>query len=133
MPRPGGCGASRTPPNSGPSCGLPESPGLCRPVAGGTPDPRGKCKDEGAPSCKTTGLCGVAGECAVYPAGTTCASAGCEGAKAETALPAAFCDGAGRCEMPAKIKCGPGATCLALLSGQDFVAGRQPAAARVLQ
>jgi hypothetical protein len=95
------------------SCGLPESPGLCRPVAAGTSDPRGKCKDEGAPSCKTTGLCGVAGECAVYAAGTACASAGCEGAKAESVVPAGVCDGAGKCDMPAKIRCGPGAMCVA--------------------
>jgi hypothetical protein len=95
------------------SCGLPDSPGLCRPVAGGTPDPRGKCKDEGAPSCKTTGVCGAAGECAVYPAGTACAPAGCDGAKAESVVPAGVCDGAGRCEIPVKIKCGPAATCVA--------------------
>lgn len=95
------------------SCGLPDSPGLCRPIAGGAPDPRGKCGDQGAPSCGMTGVCAVGGSCALYPAGTACAAAGCDGGKSETVLPAGACDGAGKCVVPAKIKCGPDATCVA--------------------
>ena len=95
------------------SCGLGDSPGLCRPVAGGTADPRGKCGDQGAASCGTTGICAVGGTCAFYPAGTACAAAACEGAKAEMVVPAGVCDGAGKCAIPAKMKCGPGATCVA--------------------
>jgi hypothetical protein len=95
------------------SCGLPDSRGLCRPIAGGTPDPRGRCSDQGAPSCGTTGVCAVDGTCAVYAAGTPCAAATCEGAKAEVAVPAGVCDGTGKCALPAKIKCGKDATCVA--------------------
>ena len=95
------------------SCGLPESKGLCRPVAGGAPDPRGMCHDEGAASCKRNGLCAVDGTCAVYPAGAACAPVGCEGAKAETVVPAGLCDGVGKCVIPEKIKCGAGAMCVA--------------------
>ena len=95
------------------SCGLADSPGLCRPIAGGAPDPHGKCNDKGPASCGTTGLCGVDGNCAVYAAGTACAPAACMGAKSENAIPAAFCDGAGKCAMPAMIKCAKDATCVA--------------------
>jgi hypothetical protein len=95
------------------SCGLADSRGLCRPVAGGTPDPRGKCSDQGPTSCKTTGLCGVAGDCAVYPAGTACAPAACEGAKDEFMLNARVCDGVGKCEPAVKIRCADDATCVA--------------------
>ncbi len=95
------------------SCGLADSPGLCRPVGVGTADPRGKCGDQGAASCGTTGVCAVDGTCALYPAGTACAAASCEGAKDEMAIPAASCDGAGKCVAPAHIKCGKDATCVA--------------------
>jgi len=95
------------------SCGLPDSRGLCRPIAGGTPDPRGTCSDQGGPSCGMTGLCAVGGTCAVYAAGTPCAAATCEGAKAEMAVPAGVCDGAGKCAIPAKIKCEKDTTCVA--------------------
>jgi len=95
------------------SCGLADSRGLCRPIAGGTPDPRGKCSDQGATSCGTTGLCAVGGSCAVYAAGTPCAAAACEGAKDEMAIPAGACDGAGKCAIPAKIKCAKDTACVA--------------------
>jgi len=49
----------------------------------------------------------------VYTAGTGCAVATCEGAKAEMAIPAGVCDGAGKCAVPAKIKCAKDATCIA--------------------
>lgn len=94
------------------SCALADSTGLCRPVTGGSPDPRGMCDDKGAASCKTNGLCGVDGACAVYVAGTPCGVAGCaDGGK--TMVPAGTCDGAGKCESPAKLKCPPETSCVA--------------------
>ena len=76
---------------------------MCRPVPPGVPDPRGKCEDEGAASCKTTGLCDVSGHCANYPAGTICEVAACK--NDDTLAPLATCDGAGRCQKPPEIKC----------------------------
>jgi hypothetical protein len=94
------------------SCALADSPGLCRAVTGGSPDPRGMCDDKGASSCKSTGLCGVDGACAMYAAGTPCGLGSCmDGGK--TAMPAGTCDGAGRCESPAKLKCPEGTSCVA--------------------
>jgi hypothetical protein len=105
------------------SCGLADNQGLCRPVAGGMPDPRGKCDDQGAAHCGTSGLCALDGSCALYPAGTACAVAQCaDGDK--NAVPARSCDGAGRCESPVKIKCGEGATCVAGVCTE--VQARQP-------
>jgi hypothetical protein len=94
------------------SCALADSKGLCRPVASGTPDPRGMCSDKGAESCQTTGLCGVAGDCAVYPAGTSCGIADCAD-MGNAAVPARVCDGTGKCEGPARIKCPAGTSCVA--------------------
>jgi hypothetical protein len=94
------------------SCALPDSMGLCRPVAAGAPDPRGMCHDQGAATCKQTGLCAVDGTCALYPAGTVCGQSGCDPG-GRVALSAGTCNGAGMCESPAKIKCADGATCVA--------------------
>jgi hypothetical protein len=95
------------------SCALPDTKGLCRPVAAGTPDPRAMCNDKGAASCQTNGLCDVAGDCAVYPAGTVCGAASC--ADMDTAaVPARTCDGAGRCQGdPKKMKCPMASVCVA--------------------
>jgi hypothetical protein len=93
------------------SCALAGSRGLCRPVAGGTPDPRGVCVDQGPASCGATGFCAVGGACASYPAGIPCGGVCVEEGKA--VLPAGLCNGAGKCEGPAKLKCGKDATCVA--------------------
>ena len=94
------------------SCALPDTRGLCRPVAGGAQDPRGKCQDKGAASCQGTGLCDVAGDCAVYPAGTICQPEGCSD-KGNEVVPARMCDGAGRCEGAEKTHCPAGTSCTA--------------------
>ena len=93
------------------SCALADSPGLCRPVAGGSPDPRGMCDDKGAASCKTNGLCGVDGACAMYAAGTPCGLAGCTD-DGKTAMAAGTCDGAGMCKGAAKLKGPPETSCV---------------------
>jgi hypothetical protein len=94
------------------SCGLPDSPGLCLPIAGGLPDPRGMCADQGVASCGKTGLCALGGTCEFYPAGLACAEAGCAD-DGKTAMPAGACDGMGRCKVPPKTKCMEHATCVA--------------------
>ena len=94
------------------SCALPDTRGLCRPVAGGAQDPRGKCQDKGAASCQATGLCDVAGDCAVYPAGTICQPEDCSD-KGDEVVPARMCDGAGRCEGAEKMRCPAGTSCVA--------------------
>ncbi len=94
------------------SCGLPESPGLCRPMADGLPDPRGMCGDQGAASCGKTGLCAAGGTCAFYLEGLACAEAGCAD-DGKTVLPAGTCDGMGKCKVPPKMKCMERATCVA--------------------
>ena len=91
------------------SCALPESKGLCRPVALGTPDPRGMCADKGPASCQTNGLCDVAGRCADYAAGTSCAAAGCS--NRDEVVEARVCDGAGKCEPEVKTKCAKPSLC----------------------
>jgi hypothetical protein len=79
------------------SCALADTLGLCRPVAAGSLDARGKCDDKGAASCQTNGLCDATGRCAVYPAGTICEPARC--VDNDTALESArTCDGSGKCE-----------------------------------
>jgi hypothetical protein len=93
------------------SCALGDSKGLCRPVPGGTPDPRGVCEDRGAASCQGNGLCDVAGDCAVYPAGTICEPARCSG-NGDEAIPARTCNGQGKCEDHEKTKCPRDMTCL---------------------
>lgn len=100
------------------SCALPDTKGLCRPVAEGTPDPRGMCNDKGASSCQTNGLCGVAGDCAVYPAGTECAPADCADTD-KFVVPARTCDGAGRCQdsMMMKMKCPEPSRCAGGICG----------------
>ena len=92
------------------SCALPESKGLCRPVALGAPDPRGMCADKGPASCQTNGLCDVAGRCAEYAAGTLCAPAGCS--NRDEAVQARMCDGAGKCGPEVKMKCPPPSQCI---------------------
>jgi len=94
------------------SCGLADSPGLCRPVEGGVPDPRGQCGDQGAASCGMTGVCAIGGSCALYPAGTACAEAGCV-ADGKGVMPGGSCDGAGKCATGMMMKCGKDATCVA--------------------
>ena len=92
------------------SCALPDSKGLCRPVALGTPDPRGMCMDKGPASCQTNGLCDVAGRCAEYAAGTPCAPAGCS--NMDEVVQARVCDGAGKCEPEVKMKCQKPSLCV---------------------
>lgn len=95
------------------SCALPDTPGLCRPVAGGAQDPRGKCQDKGAASCQGTGLCDVAGDCAMYPAGTICQPGGCSD-NGRDILPTRVCNGAGKCEEGEKMMhCPEGTSCAA--------------------
>lgn len=91
------------------SCAMPGSTGLCRPAAGGLPDPRGICADMGAATCGTTGLCDVSGHCAKYPAGVPCSAPSCK--NAGMAKAASTCDGAGSCREGATTKCD--GTCLA--------------------
>ena len=59
------------------SCALAGSAGTCRPVAAGTRDPAGQCRDQGAASCGRTGFCDGAGGCQLYAAGTQCAPPSC--------------------------------------------------------
>jgi hypothetical protein len=104
------------------SCALVDTPGLCRPVAAGSLDARGKCDDKGAASCQTNGLCDAMGRCAVYPAGTMCEPARC--VDNDTAFePARTCDGSGKCEGGGgegenkgkgggKVSCSAPATCV---------------------
>lgn len=93
------------------SCALPDAKGLCRPVPGETPDPRGMCKDEGPASCHRNGLCDVSGRCADYPAGTICQPAECNG-DAEVTQPR-MCNGRGNCENGEKLQCPEGSACVA--------------------
>jgi hypothetical protein len=92
------------------SCALPATKGLCRKVAAGTPDPRGKCVDKGPGECQTDGRCGIAGQCSNFPAGTVCQPATCENNGA-VALSTRTCDGSGKCLDPEKTSCISPATC----------------------
>jgi hypothetical protein len=76
------------------SCNQPGSAGQCLPVAAGTSDPRGICKDEGAASCGLTGSCNGQGGCARYAAGSVCKPSSCAGG---SMIPAGTCDGRGTC------------------------------------
>jgi hypothetical protein len=94
------------------SCALPDTPGLCRPVPGGSQDPRGKCADKGAASCQTSGLCDVGGDCAVYPAGTVCQPGGCSD-NGKDVMPTRMCNGTGKCDDAKPTHCPDGTTCTA--------------------
>jgi len=95
------------------SCNQPGSAGQCLPVAAGTSDPRGICKDEGAASCGLTGSCNGQGGCARYAAGSVCKPSSCAGG---SMIPAGTCDGRGTCLEGPAIACDPfmcgGTACL---------------------
>jgi hypothetical protein len=86
------------------SCALPGRMGTCWPIDQGVPDPRGACKDQGAPSCGSTGTCDGFGGCELYAAETQCIPPSCTGTRLDTA---GTCDGSGTCR-PQKVQpCGP--------------------------
>ena len=77
------------------SCTLPGRLGTCSPVSARSPDPRGVCVDQGAPSCGHDGTCDGLGGCTLYAAGVICAAASsCSGTLWSGT---GTCDGTGTC------------------------------------
>jgi hypothetical protein len=86
------------------SCGLPGRLGTCWPIDAKLPDPRGVCKDQGAPSCGTTGACDGFGSCEKYAAETQCLPPSCTGTRRNTP---GTCDGNGTCRPQGVQNCSP--------------------------
>jgi hypothetical protein len=87
------------------SCVQPGALGVCRTVAEGVKDPRGRCPDEGPGTCGYTGACNGNGACARFSSGTICQAATCT---SNTVLHSAGrCDGTGNCIAGADLTCAP--------------------------
>ena len=78
------------------ACNLAGSEGRCAPIAGGQPDPRGRCPAEAPESCGRDGTCNGAGACRLHRFGTVCGVPSCA-SSTERVLPA-LCDGKGTCQ-----------------------------------
>jgi hypothetical protein len=109
------------------SCALAGSLGTCAPVAAGSRDPSGQCRDQGAASCASNGFCDGAGGCQLYEAGTQCAAPACPIGMTIATL-ARACDGAGACKAATTQSCTPytcnGTACRAACAADaDCVAG----------
>ena len=85
------------------TCNSAGAPGECTPLPEGRPDPRGVCKDDGAPSCGKSGACNGKGACSMYSAGTSCAASSCLG---NSAVPSSTCNGSGSCVQGTAVSCG---------------------------
>jgi hypothetical protein len=86
------------------SCGLVGRQGTCWPIDSATPDPRGICKDQGAPSCGATGRCDGFGGCEKYAPETECIAPSCTGNRRNTP---GTCDGLGTCRPQGVQNCSP--------------------------
>jgi hypothetical protein len=86
------------------SCNQVGREGTCWPMDAGAADPRGLCKNEGAPSCGHTGTCDGFGGCAMYVAETICTPPSCAGDRLDTA---GTCNGKGVCRAPGVQTCAP--------------------------
>ncbi len=86
------------------SCNLNQREGTCWPIDRGVPDPRGRCKDDGAATCGTNGTCDGLGACAKYARDTICLMPSCSGSRLNTA---GTCNGLGTCRPPGVQDCPP--------------------------
>jgi len=96
------------------SCTLVRTVGACTPVAAGSLDPSGICRNDMTSTCGQTGLCDGAGNCDSYAQGTVCAPSSCsDGFLTQVSV----CDSKGICTSGPKLSCGPfgcapnGSTC----------------------
>ena len=68
------------------SCALPQSAGVCTPVAAGAADPAGLCQHQAPPRAETTVCATGVGPAGSTPSGTVCANATCSAGRGHPGL-----------------------------------------------